>query len=215
MSRLQSERPEAFIEESIFLLKKVIFVQLFWSLSSFVCLLTKKVRVSRKQPTNTEKTGGKCLWKNRFFKSFSDSEQKILNNYTKNTRMIYKTTFKVFRGTILDVSLEWRNFAQVFQSLSEFFGLSVWIFCQNFSKVQPTGAAELFDVSFGKKSNCLIVSGLWAKITVISQRIWHLAGSLKVHFLCPQRNFEKKNDKSNLYYHHLFWDFEGSFLWFW
>ena len=36
-----------------------------------------------------------------FFKSLSDSEQKILNNYRKNTRKIVRTTFKVFRGTIL------------------------------------------------------------------------------------------------------------------
>ena len=48
---------------------------------------------------------------------------------------------------------------------------------------------------FGKKSNCLIVFGLWVKITVIWQKIWHLAVSLKVHFTCPQQNVEKKRMK--------------------
>ena len=50
-----------FLRKSNFLLKEVVFAQLFWSSSNFVCFLTEKVRVSRKQPTNTEKNGGKKL----------------------------------------------------------------------------------------------------------------------------------------------------------
>ena len=89
-----------FLRKSNFLLKNVKIAQLFRNLRNFACLLTKKVRVSRKQPTNTEKNGGKSLWKNRFFKSFPDSEQKILNSYTKKTRRIVKTTFYVSKGTL-------------------------------------------------------------------------------------------------------------------
>ena len=60
-----------FWEKINFFLKTVLFVHLFWSLSNFFCLLTKKVRVSKKQPTNTEKSWrkkncGKIVFSNHF-----------------------------------------------------------------------------------------------------------------------------------------------------
>ena len=56
-----------FWEKVIFFRKKFLFVHLFWSLSNFSCLLTKKVRVSRKQPTNTEKSWRKKFVEKLFF----------------------------------------------------------------------------------------------------------------------------------------------------
>ena len=51
-------------------------------------------------------------------------------------------------------------------------------FLKTFSKLQPTGAAEGFEVFFGEKSNCLIVFGLWAKVTVFWQKnLWQVAKS--------------------------------------
>ena len=46
-----------------------------------------------------KKVGRKKWWKNSFFNTFLDFEQKNLNNQTKDTRRIVKTPFKVFRGT--------------------------------------------------------------------------------------------------------------------
>ena len=45
----------------VIFLRKVIFVHLFWSLSKFWLSFDKKVRVSEKQPTNTEKNWRKNL----------------------------------------------------------------------------------------------------------------------------------------------------------
>ena len=56
-----------FLRKSNFFKKKVLFVHLFWSLSNFSCLLTKKVRVSKKQPTNTEKSWRKKFVEKLFF----------------------------------------------------------------------------------------------------------------------------------------------------
>ena len=80
-----------------------------------------------------------------------------------------------------------------------------WTFGVNFltifSKLQPTGAAEVFWCFFGRKSNCLNVFGLWAEVTVFWQK--NYGRLLKVNFACPQQNFEKKNDWSKLYYYHF------------
>ena len=46
------------------------------------------------------------------------------------------------------------------------------IFLSNFSKLQPTLAAEPFEDFFGEKSNCLIVFGHWAKETVLWQKTY-------------------------------------------
>ena len=69
-----------------------------------------------------------------------------------------------------------------------------WTFGVNFStiflKMQPKGAAEGFEFFFGEKNNCLIVFGLWAKVTVFWQEIY--GRLLKVNFTCPHQNFEGK-----------------------
>ena len=46
------------------------------------------------------------------------------------------------------------------------------MFLSNFSKLQPTVAAEPFEDFFGEKSNCLIVFGHWAKETVLWQKTY-------------------------------------------
>ena len=77
--------------EKVLFFKKVLFVHLFWSLSNFSCLLTKKVRVSKKQPTNTEKKleekiCGKIVFLNHFWNSSRKVwtiRQKILAGLSK------------------------------------------------------------------------------------------------------------------------------------
>ena len=62
------------------------------------------------------------------------------------------------------------------EALLKFFGrwanlLDFWreFFDNFFLKLQSTGAAEGFEVFFWGGYNCLIVSGLWAKVTVFLQ----------------------------------------------
>ena len=100
-----------------------------------------------------------------------------------------------------DVSMEWRNFAQVFWSLSEIIGLLAWIFWHFFFKTAAYGCSGRLWGFLGGKSNCLNVFGLWAKVTVFWQKIY--GRLLKVNFECPQQKFEKKNDWSKLYYYHF------------
>ena len=55
----------------VIFLRKVIIVHLFWSLSTFFVFWQKKVRMSKKQPTNTEKKleeriCGKIVFLNHF-----------------------------------------------------------------------------------------------------------------------------------------------------
>ena len=60
--------------------RKVIFVHLFWSLSNFFVFWQKEVRVSKKQPTSTEKNRRKEFVEKSFLKISSDFQQKSLNN---------------------------------------------------------------------------------------------------------------------------------------
>ena len=48
-----------------------------------------------------KKVGGKNLWKICFFKSFSDFQEKSLNNYTKKLARLSKFHSKIFRGLFL------------------------------------------------------------------------------------------------------------------
>ena len=59
-----------------------------------------------------------------------------------------------------------------------------------FFKTAAYGCSGRLRGSSGEKSNCLIVFGLWAKVTVFWQKIY--GRLLKVMFTCPQQNFEKK-----------------------
>ena len=51
-------------------------------------------------------------------------------------------------------------------------------FLSKFSKLQPMGAAERFEVFFGEKSNCLVLFGFWEKVTIFWQKkLWQVAKS--------------------------------------
>ena len=69
-----------FLRKSNFLLKNVKFAQLFRSLSNFACFLTKKSGYQGNNLLIRKKLEEKVCRKIVFFKSLSDSEQKILNN---------------------------------------------------------------------------------------------------------------------------------------
>ena len=204
-----------FLSKSNFLLKIVEFGQLFRSLSNFACLLTKKSGYQGNNLLIRKKMEEKVCRKIVFFKSLSDSEQKILNNYWKNTRKIVRTTFKVFRGTILG------RFSGMKKLCSSFLVVErqCWTFVVNFlSKILKSaayGRNGTFWCFFWKQE--YLFDRFWS----LSEHNRHLAKNLafgivaKSAFHVSSAKLWEKNDKSNLYYHHLFWNFEGSFLWFW
>ena len=96
------------------------------------------------------------MWKNRFFKSFSDFDQKSLNKEIKITRRIVKTAFKVFRGTILGLFSRMKKPCSSFLVVERKYWTFGVIFWSNFSKLQPTGAAWGFEIFLDEKRNCLI-----------------------------------------------------------
>ena len=165
-----------------------MFVHLFWSLSDFFCLLTKKVRVSKKQPTNTEKSWKKKFVEKLFFKSSSDFQQKSLNNQTKNIRRIVKTTFNVFRRTILGRFFGMKKLWSTFLVVERNYWTFAVNFLSNFSKLQPTGAAERFEALLERS----VI--LWSFL--VSERKLPYSGKIfrqvaNVQFTCPQQKFEK------------------------
>ena len=96
----------------------------------------------------------------------------------------------MFRGTILGRFPGMRKLCSNFLVVERIY----WTFGVNFltifSKLQTTCAVDGFEVFLGEKSNCLIVFGHWAKVTVFWQKFY--GRLLKVNFTCPQQNFEKK-----------------------
>ena len=141
------------------------------------------------------------MWKNRFFKSFSDSEQKSLNDYTKNNRRIVKTTFNVFRRTILGRLSGMKKLRSSFLVVER----TYWTFGLNFLTFFFKTAAYVCSWRFrgfsGEKSICLIVFGCWAKVTVFWQKnLWQVAE--KEFNVSPAKLWEK-NDWSKLYYYHF------------
>ena len=133
----------------------------------------KNVRVSMKQPTNTEKNWRIKLVKNLFFLThFWTWSRKVWTTLEKENRRIVRTTFKVFKGTFsgrfFRMKKLWSSFLVVERNY--------WAFGVNFlSKVLKTaayGCSGTFWGSFGEKSICLIVFGLWAKKTVVWQKFY-------------------------------------------
>ena len=117
------------------------------------------------------------MWKNRFFKSFSDFDQKSLNKEIKFTRRIVKTAFKVFRGTILGLFSRMKKPCSKILSLSEINGILGWTFCQ-ISQSCSLWVQRTFWGFFGEKSNCLVIFGFWAKVTNFWQKnFWQVAKS--------------------------------------
>ena len=118
----------------------------------------------------------------------------------KNTRRIVKTTFNMFRGTVLGrfsgMMKLCSSFLVVIERNYSTFGVKI---LGNLSKLQPTCAPELFEVFFGEKSNCLSVFGLWAKVSKFWQKkIGRVAkttfyvsrGTISGHFFWKEFFFE-------------------------
>ena len=80
MSQLQSARPETFSEKKIFSKKSFVCSSVL-EFEQFFLYTDKKQSGCQRNNLLIQKTvGGKNLWKKCFFKSFSDFQQKSLNN---------------------------------------------------------------------------------------------------------------------------------------
>ena len=156
-----------------FFWEKVIFFKKSFVCSSvlefeqlFLSTDKKKSGYQRNNLLIQQKVGGKNLGKICFFKSFSDFQQKSLNNYTKKTRKIVKIPFKNVQRDIF------RTFLWNEETLLKVFGrwaklLNFWRkFFVKFLKTAAHACSGLFWGSFGEKRNSLIVFGLWAKVAI-------------------------------------------------
>ena len=158
----------------------------------------QKVRVTKKQPNITEKNWGKKFVEKLFLNSLSDLEQKVWTIRQKILAALSKLVQSV-QGN------NFRTFLSNAETLLKFCGrLSFWTFglkfLSNFSKLQPTGAAESFNVFFRREEYLFDrFQSLSQKNRLLAWNIWHLAVLLKVHFTCPQQKCtEGKNVKKIL-----------------
>ena len=135
------------------------------------------------------------MWKNRFFKSFSDFDQKSLNKEIKITRRIVKTAFKVFRGTILGLFSRMKKPCSSFLVVERKYWTFGVIFWSNFSKLQPTSAAWGFEIFLERREIVWFFFGLGVKVTVFSQKnfgvvvkttVYVSGGTVLVQFFCEK-----------------------------
>ena len=186
-----------FLRKSNFLFKKVIFVRLFWVFEQICLFFDKKLSGCQRNNLLIHKKLEDKVCKFCFLKSFLDFEQKSLNNSRKRNLQDCQNYIKrVQRNNFRTFFFEWRNFDQVSWSLSEIIGLLVWIFCQNFSKLQPTGAAESFDVFFRREEYMFDrFQSLSEKNRLLARNIWHLAVLLKNAFhVSSEKLWEKMTE---------------------
>ena len=114
----------------IFFFKKVIFAHLFWSLGIFVYLLTKKSGYQGSNLLIRKKMEEKFVEKSIFLNHFRTPSRKFWRNRQILPAGLWKLISKCSEKQFQDISLEWRNFAQIFCNLSGIVGLLVWIYCQ-------------------------------------------------------------------------------------
>ena len=147
--------------------------------------------MSEKQPTNTEKElEEKVFSKIVFFSNHCRTSSRKLEQLEKKTRRIVKNTFKVFRGIFLGRFCGMKKLCTSFLVV----GRRHWTFGENFLskflKLQPEGAAQRFEVFLERRVIVWPFSISERKQPSFGKKL--LAGFLKVHFTCPQQNFEKK-----------------------
>ena len=187
----------------------------FWA-TFFVVWQKKKSGCRRNNLLIQKKLQERNCRKFVFFIFFGLRAQKF-EQLDKNTRRIVKTTFKLVRGAILGRSFQMKKLCSSFLVVERNYWTFGWNFLSNFSKLQPTGAAERFDVflerrvtvwsflvsewkkpSFGKKfmafgrvaKSAFHVSSakLWEKMTKLIYTIIISVGTLSEIFY----DFEKK-----------------------
>ena len=151
------------------------------------------------------------MWKNCIFKWFLDFEQKNWNNYTKNTRRIVKTHLKVFRGTVLGRFFGMKKLYSTFLVVEWNYWIFGVNFLSNFSKLQPTRAADCFEALLER--SVILWSFLVSERNLpnFGKKIRQVAN---FHFTCTQQNFEKKWLKYFSLLSSLL-DFQWIFFWFW
>ena len=137
----------------------------------FLVYWQKIVRVSKKQPTNTEKSWmkKKCgkifLLKIIFGFRAEKFEQLVKKNSQDCQNSIQSLQRNIFRTFL------WNE-----ETLFKVFGswAKIWTFCREsivkFLKTAAYGNSRTFWGSFGEKSNSLIVFGPWAKNAIFWQK---------------------------------------------
>ena len=131
----------------------------------------KIVRVSKKQPTNTEKSWREKIVEKLFFliifgfraEKFEQLDKKYSHDCQNSIQSVQRNIFETFlwnEGTLLKVFGRWAKL------------LNFWRECfVKFLKTTAYGCSGTFWGSFGENSNSLIVCGLWAKVTIFWQKI--------------------------------------------
>ena len=161
-----------FLRKSNFFRKKFCLFICFGVWATFFVYWQKKVRVSKKQPTNTEKKlEEKICGKFVFLNHFRISRRKVWTIIQKKTRKIVKIPFKNVQRDIF------RTFLWNEETLLKVFGrwaklLNFWReFFVKFLKTAAYACSGLFWGSVGEKQNSLIVFGLWAEFAIFWQKI--------------------------------------------
>ena len=160
-----------------FFWEKVLFFKKSFVCSSVLefeqfCLYTDKKQsgCQRNNLLIQKKVGRKKWWKNCFFKTFLDFEQKKIEQLDKrysqdcqnSIQSVQRNNFRTFlwnEETLLEVFGRWAKL------------LNFW--CEFWVKIPKTvayGCSGTFWGSFGEKSNSLIVFGLRAKVTKFWQK---------------------------------------------
>ena len=136
----------------VIFLRKVMFVHLFWSLSNFFCLLTKKSGCQRNNLLIQKKKLEERFFKKIVFlinfglpaEKFEQVNKKNSQNCQNYFQSVQRNNFRTFlwnEETLLKFCGRWAN---LLDFRREFFDIF-------FSKLQPTGAAEGFEVFLKRK----------------------------------------------------------------
>ena len=168
----------------------------------FFCLLTKKVRVSKKRPTNIEKIGGKICRKIVFSNHFRTSSTEVwtikqkkftqdCQNYVQRLQRNNFGTFLWNEGNLLKIfGPRW---AKLFDFWREKFG--------KFVKKAAYVSSGTFEGFFWREMELFDrFRSLNQSIQLLEKNFWK--GCQKDFSLVLNKTL-RKNDKSNLYYYHL------------
>ena len=136
----------------------------------------------------SEKTSIKILLNNWVFVIFGLRAEKFGRSDEKPFVGLSKLHSTSAEEQFLDVSLEGTKFAQAFCSLSEIIGLFVWIFLSSLSELQPTCAADHFEVSLERRVIVWAFLVAERKYPIFGRK--SLAGLLKLYFTCPEEQFQ-------------------------
>ena len=161
---------DIFWEEDFYKKKDCLFIRFgFWAI--FLVYWQKTVRVSEKQPTNTEKSWTKKMVEKLFFfqnifgfraENFEQLDKRYSQDCQNSIQSVQRNLFRTFF---------WHEETQlmVFGRLAKL--LNFWYeFWVKSPKTVAYGCSGTFKGSFGEKSNSLTVFGLWGKVTIFWQK---------------------------------------------